>query len=43
MDNIVDLDRRFRELTAQELADPDQLAALSDREFSGSDGWSELL
>jgi len=43
MDEFIDLSRRFRDLTSNELEDPELLAALSERDFLAPDGWSQIL
>lgn len=39
----VDLSRRFRELTPEELESPELLAALNEQSLRQAEGWSELL
>ncbi len=39
----VDLSRRFRELTPEELESPELLAALNEHSLRQAEGWSELL
>lgn len=43
MTKFIDLQRRFRELTQEELEDPEFLAYLNDAEFGSALGWAELL
>lgn len=40
---FVDLARRFRDLTNEELEDPELLALFNERSYLSSDGWPELL
>src|SRR4051794_16872603 len=41
--DYVHLDRRFRDLTDEELEAPEALASFNDRDFLPADGWPELL
>lgn len=41
--NYVYLDRRFRDLTKEELEAPESLASLNSREYLPADGWPEIL
>lgn len=43
MNEYIDLERHFRDLSAQELDDPDVLVAHSDYHLGGTMDWNELL
>ena len=43
MIDLVDLSRRFRDLTNAELDEPELLASLGDGGFPRADGWPEVL
>src|ERR1700730_15040131 len=43
MSDFIDLQRRFRDLTQNELEDPEILASLNDRVFGSPVVWPELL
>ena len=43
MTTFIDLQRRFRDLTAAELEDPELLASLNEHEYGPGTSWSELL
>lgn len=43
IEDHIDLDRRFRDLTKDELASPESLASLNEWDVLRPDGWPELL